>query len=39
MAQGKRIPLGIMRLRVRFLASLSELMIWRCCGYGIGRQL
>jgi len=30
-AQGKRICLGTMRLRVRSLASFSELRIWPCC--------
>ena len=30
-AQQKRIQLGTMRLQVRSLASLSGLMIWRCC--------
>ena len=29
--QQKRIRLGIMRSRVRSLASLSRLRIWRCC--------
>ena len=31
MAQGRRIRLASMRLRVRSLASLSGLMIWCCC--------
>ena len=31
MAQQKRIQLGIMRLQVRSMASLSGLRIWRCC--------
>ena len=30
MAQWKRIQLGIMRLQVRSLASLSGLRTWRC---------
>ena len=30
MVQGKRIRLGTMRVRVRSLASLSGLRIWRC---------
>ena len=33
MAQRKQIRLGIIRLRVRFLASVSGLRIWRCCEY------
>ena len=36
--QQKGIPLGTMRLRVRSLASLSGLRIWRCCGSGVGWQ-
>ena len=31
MEQRKQIQLGTMMLRVQFLASLSELRIWRCC--------
>ena len=31
MAQQKRIQLGTTRLRVRSLASLNGLRIWRCC--------
>ena len=34
-AQGKPIWLGTMKLRVRFLASLSGLQIWCCCGCGV----
>ena len=50
-AQQNRIRLGTVRLRVRSLTLLSGLRIWhchelwdvariwRCCGYGVGRQL
>ena len=42
MAQWKQIQLGTMRLRVRSLASLSELSIWHyyeVCGVGRRRGL
>ena len=38
LVQWKRIQLGIMRLWVRSLASLSGLRTWHCCGSGLGRQ-
>ena len=39
MAQQKRIWLASMRTPVRFLALLSGLRIWHCCGCGLGASI